>query len=118
MTPGEFLKHIEGWQERDERDWERAAFVAAISANPHLKRGNQLTIDKLLNRKKKRQGDAAGKGARQQPKQAVAHDSMEAQKFFAALGKKPDPKVEDDKFDALWNKVQKQRKDPIKVKAD
>lgn len=52
MTPAEFTQAVEGYHRRQEREWERTAWLVQHMYVPHLKKGKKPpTIDALLGRK-------------------------------------------------------------------
>jgi hypothetical protein len=52
MTPMEFQWRLQADVERENRELERIAQLACWLINPHLKRGQQLTVNKLIKRRK------------------------------------------------------------------
>lgn len=56
MTLRDVMIYIKARAAAEESEWERAAFVAATSANVHLPARHRLTIDKLLGRRPKKSG--------------------------------------------------------------
>lgn len=50
MTPREFNTRVKAETERENRELERIAQLACWVINPWLKRGDQLTVRKLLRR--------------------------------------------------------------------
>ncbi len=52
MTPAEFRAFAAGYERRQEREWERAAWMVMHMYAPHMRRGQKApTVDKLLGRK-------------------------------------------------------------------
>lgn len=53
MTPAEFEGQMAGYRKRQEREWERAAWIVHHGYAPHMKRGKRPpSPDKLLGRVK------------------------------------------------------------------
>jgi len=56
MTPSEFSAMVAGYEQRQEREYERVAWLVMHMYAPHMKKGKKPpTVDKLLGRKPKPQ---------------------------------------------------------------
>jgi len=44
---------VEGYRERDYREWERAAWLVSYLLKPHLKKGKKITPADLLPKRKR-----------------------------------------------------------------
>ena len=78
----EVMIYIRAQAAREESEWERAAFIASISANVHLPRQNRLTVDKLLGRKPKNVVNISGMNFG--PKTDLRAKAIDAQKTVNA----------------------------------
>jgi hypothetical protein len=53
LTPAELQDLVDGYRERDYREWERAAWVVSYLLKPHLKKGRSLSPKDLLPKREK-----------------------------------------------------------------
>lgn len=51
MTPAEFARTVEASRDREDREWDRVAWMVSLLMAPHTKSGKPIKLEKLLGRK-------------------------------------------------------------------